>query len=271
MSASPTAVWTLKRLKEYARSHGVKEYSRFTSKSKEALVKVIKTYTTKAAEAAMPTVEQTDALKAQLQGIVQTKKFQRDLSLLYGMSDVETRRMGKLTAEIGVRREKDLVASLINSGLAEVDYNLNPLLKEVDVTIGGLCVSIKHKTISPGCRSYSGIKAIWSSTSSAIDRFMENFSPQCSIIVVQICPDSTVGYFTFVPAVVQKKFYDEYGKERFFKVGKGNIRGVEFDGRVFEKMAMDPLSLREEITLDMPEAKALDAIQARLEILNRNM
>ena len=86
-----------------------------------------------------------------------------------------------------------------------------------------------------------GVKAVWTVDASSAANFIENYTPKCHIILIQINWGFTRGGFSLIPLQVQKRVLNKLGKAKYLKLPKAgtNPRGVEFTREAIETMLAD--------------------------------
>jgi len=74
----------------------------------------------------------------------------------------------------------------------------------------------------------NGVKLIWTVDSQKAKEFLNNYYPQCDILLVQINWNNTGGFY-YIPLDTQKRIFDKIGREKYIKLPKSgtNPRGVE--------------------------------------------
>ena len=145
-------------------------------------------------------------------------------------------RGGKISPEVGVHRERAVIA-LLKKYFGEENVDDDPGQKpELDVRLFGLQISIKTITGDLG-----GIKASWSGDENTTDGFIETYAPSCDIILVQI-PDFKAGrhdgFFFLIPLSVQEEILGVLGNNGYLKKLRAgtNNRGIEFDREAMQRM-----------------------------------
>ncbi|MFQ3620384.1 MAG: ThaI family type II restriction endonuclease [Spirochaetales bacterium] len=167
-------------------------------------------------------------------------KIRRRLPYLFQIAELESSRAGKTGMEVGSARERIIVALLIYKfGETNVETEIPITEPEVDVRLYGMPVSVK--TISG--KSLGGVKLIWTVDSKKAVEFRDNYQPYCDILLVQINWND-VGGFYFIPLEVQKKIFNEIGRDGYIKLPKPgtNPRGVEITKEALSKLIGDSAS-----------------------------
>lgn len=129
-------------------------------------------------------------------------------------------------------------------GEENVETGISITEPEVDLRLFGQSVSIKTIT----GKVFSGVKLIWTVDTQKAREFRENYYPRCDILLVQVNWDSK-GAFYYLPLEVQKKVFEEIGREGYIKLPKPgtNPRGVEITKEALEAIVTDKESKATEI------------------------
>lgn len=160
-------------------------------------------------------------------------KIRERLPKLFRIAEIESSRAGKIGMEVGSLREKVIIALLIYKfGESNVNTHLPITEPETDVIVNGEPLSIK--TITKG----GGVKAVWTVDAQSATNFIQNYKPQCSIILIQIWWGSEKDSFFFIPLDIQKQVFSSLGREKYLKMPKPgtNPRGVEFSKDALREM-----------------------------------
>jgi len=172
-------------------------------------------------------------------------KIKRRLPYLFQLAELESSRAGKTGMEVGSVRERIIVALLIYKfGEANVETQIPITEPEVDAKLFGEPVSIK--TIAG--KSFGGVKLIWTVDAQKAKEFRDNYYPNCDILLVQINWNDTGGFY-YIPLEVQKKLFDEIGRQNYIKLPKPgtNPRGVEITKEALSTLVKNRESKRIEI------------------------
>ncbi len=152
-------------------------------------------------------------------------RIQRKLPYLFQLAELESSRAGKIGMEVGSVRERVIVALLIYKfGQVNVETEIPITEPEVDAKLFGEPVSIKTIT----GKGFAGVKLIWTVDAEKAREFRENYQPKCDILLVQINWNSNGGFY-YIPLEVQKRIFDEMGRQNYIKLPKPgtNPRSVE--------------------------------------------
>lgn len=163
------------------------------------------------------------------------EKIKKRLPYLFQIAEIESSRAGKIGMEVGSLRERMLVALLIHRfGEENVKTDIPITKAEVDVELFGEPISIKTIT----GKGFNGVKLIWTVDAQKAKEFRENYQPNCDILLIQI-NWGAVGGFYYVPVGVQKKIFQEMGRNRYIKLPKPgtNPRGAEITKEALTKIA----------------------------------
>ena len=156
----------------------------------------------------------------------------KHLKNLFQIAEIDSSRDGKIGMEVGVVREKIIVSLLIKVfGRKNVDTDIKTTESELDVKCFGEEISIKTIT------GFKGSKLSWTVDSNQAKKFVENYFPKCSIILVIIdWHDKTnKGGFYYIPQNTQIAILKRL-KNDYFKLPKEgtNSRGVEMSKKALE-------------------------------------
>ena len=152
-------------------------------------------------------------------------KIKSKLPRLFQIAQIEASRGGKTGMEVGVTREKILVALLISVfGAENVNTDVDTTRSEVDVYLHGKPISIKTVT-----GNGSGVKAVWTVDQRSARRFAETYKPECDLLLVTIMWEYKGGLF-YIPLEAQNDVLQSIGIAKYLKLPKvgTNPRGVEF-------------------------------------------
>ena len=154
-----------------------------------------------------------------------SERIKNKLPHLFKIAELESSRAGKIGMEVGSLRERIIVALLIYKfGEENVEVKVPITEPEVDVRLFGQPISIKTIT----GKSFSGVKLIWTVDAQKAKEFHQSYYPHCDILLVQI-DWNAVGGFYYISSEVQRRVFQEIGRERYIKLPKQgtNPRGVE--------------------------------------------
>lgn len=163
--------------------------------------------------------------------------IQQRLPYLFQLAELECSRAGKIGMQVGSLRENIIIALLIALfGKENVNTDIPITKPEVDVVVKGEPISIKTIT-----GSLSGVKLIWTVDAESALAFINEYSPSCDIILINIQWQST-GYFFYIPQEAQIEVFNRLRKERYLKLPKPgtNPRGVEITKEALIATIQDP-------------------------------
>ncbi|MFQ6127047.1 MAG: ThaI family type II restriction endonuclease [Candidatus Heimdallarchaeota archaeon] len=168
------------------------------------------------------------------------ERIKERLPYLFQLAELESSRAGRVGMEVGLPRERIIVALLIHKfGEANVETEIPITEPKVDVRLFGEPVSIKTKK----GRGFSGVKLSWTVDAQKARAFRETYYPHCDILLVQINWGST-GCFYYIPLEAQKTLFDRIGREGYIKLPKPgtNPRGVEITKEALSSLVEDEMS-----------------------------
>lgn len=118
---------------------------------------------------------------------------------------------------------------------------------EVDVKLFGEPVSIKTKKTKTG-KSFGGVKLTWTVDAEQAEEFLKSYCPRCDILFVHINWNAMGGFY-YIPLEVQKRLFDEIGRESYIRLPKHgtNSRGVEITKKALSSLVNDSMSRKIEI------------------------
>ena len=162
------------------------------------------------------------------------KKIKVKLPYLFQLAEIDNSRDGKLGMEIGSARERILIALLIYKFKEEnIKTDISITEKETDVIVFDQPISIKTITN----KKIVGVKLIWTVDAQKVLEFINNYSPECDILLVHINWRAKGGVY-LLSRDAQREILEKYGKEFYFKLPKKgtNPRGVEITNQAINKL-----------------------------------
>lgn len=168
------------------------------------------------------------------------EKIRKRLPYLIHLAELESSRAGRVGMEAGSLRERVIVALLIYKfGEDNVETEIPITEPEVDVRLFGQPVSIKTKR----GKGFSGVKLAWTVDAQKAREFRETYYPRCDMLFIQVAWDSAGGFY-YIPLEVQRKLFDEIGREKYIKLPKPgtNPRGVEITREALSRLAKDQMT-----------------------------
>ena len=201
--------------------------------------------------------------------------FENKMSLpklikLYHASQMEHKRNGRLTADVGMSREKDIIAYMKYILGETVNYKIDNE-KEEDVLCDGRKISIKHSSVKT--LSNASIKLQWTENKERQKQFIKTFKFTCDLLIVYVRFKETGGEIEILYCTVDilNELLDEFKetKEDVFKMRENsNGRGIEFSRNFFEAMIKN-CNYNVKIYFDDLEINNVDSITRRLNELNQ--
>jgi hypothetical protein len=180
-------------------------------------------------------------------------KIQSRLPYLFQLAELESSRAGKTGMEVGSVREKIIVALLIYKfGEQNVGTDIPITEPEVDVRLYGEPLSIKTIT----GKSLGGVKIIWTVDAQKALEFYNSYFPSCDILLIQINWNDKGGFF-YIPKEVQKRIFNQLGKENYLKLPKKgtNPRGIEITKEAIMNLIEDSGSKKIEINWEKTDIR----------------
>ena len=184
---------------------------------------------------------------------------------LYFMSHMEHQRNNRLTADVGMSREKDIIAYMKYILGDSVDYKIDNE-KEEDIICDGKKISIKHS--SAKSLNHASIKLQWTENKERQKKFIEKFKFTCDLMIIYVrfklsCGEIEVMYCKC--DVLNELFdYFKMNKKDTFKMRENsNGRGIEFNRFFFEAM-IKKCDYNVKISFSKLPFKNIDSITRRL-------
>ena len=162
------------------------------------------------------------------------KKIKEKLPKFFQIAEIENSKNNKIGMEVGVAREKIVIAFLIYElGEENVNTKIPINKKEVDVIVFNKPISIKTilgKTIK-------NIKLIWTVDYKKAVDFVQNYKCKADMLLIHVNWGGEGGLF-FVKKEIQNNFLERCGKENFFILPKKgtNSRGIEIRKEILKKI-----------------------------------
>jgi hypothetical protein len=180
-------------------------------------------------------------------------KIQSRLPYLFQLAELESSRAEKTGMEVGSVREKIIVALLIYKfGEQNVGTDIPITEPEVDVRLYGEPLSIKTIT----GKSLGGVKIIWTVDAQKALEFYNSYFPNCDILLIQINWNDKGGFY-YIPKEVQKRIFNQLGKENYLKLPKKgtNPRGIEITKEAIMNLIDDSGSKKIEINWEKTDTR----------------
>jgi hypothetical protein len=180
------------------------------------------------------------------------KKIKEKLPYLFQLAEIDNSRDGKLGMEIGSARERIVIALIIYKfGEENTKTNVAITKSETDVIVFDEPISIKTVTN----KKVVGVKLIWTVDAQKAIEFINNYSPECDILLVHINWGGR-GAMYLLSKEAQKEVLKQHGKEFYFKLPKAgtNPRGVEISNKAINKLVEHPTTKKIEIDWNRDES-----------------
>lgn len=165
-------------------------------------------------------------------------KIKEKLPYLFQLAEIDNSRDGKLGMEIGSARERIIIALLIfKFGENDINTDIAITEKETDVIVFDEPISIKTITN----KKIIGVKLIWTVDSDKVLKFINNYFPECDILLVHINWQAKGGMY-LISKESQQEVLQNFGKNFYFKLPKKgtNPRGVEITNQAINKLVKHP-------------------------------
>lgn len=180
------------------------------------------------------------------------KKIKGKLPFLFQLAERDNSRDGKLGMEIGCARERIVIALLIYKfGEENIKTNIAITKSETDVIVFDKPISIKTVTN----KKVGGVKLIWTVDAEKALEFINNYSPECDILLVHINWGGK-GALYLLSKEGQQELLAKHGREFYFKLPKKgtNPRGVEITNEAVNKLVQHPTTKKIEINWKRDES-----------------
>jgi len=166
-------------------------------------------------------------------------KIESKLPRLFQIAQIEASRGGKTGMEVGVTREKILVALLISIyGGENVNTDVDTTKSEIDAYLFNKPISIKTVT-----GNGTGVKAVWTVDQDSARRFADTYKPECDILLTTIKWGHSGGLH-YIPIEAQTDVLQSMRIDDYLKLPKAgtNPRGVEFSAQGMSLLMSHQLS-----------------------------
>ena len=145
-------------------------------------------------------------------------EIQQKLPQLFHIAALECSRAGKIGMEVGVLRERILVALLIYKlGESQVNTDIPTTTTEIDLEVAGAGVSIK--TLSG--KKLTGVKVKWTVDPQSAEALRKAYRPSCHMILVHIHWQETTPIY-FIPQATQLEVFHHIGPRAYTRPPKLN-------------------------------------------------
>ncbi len=197
-------------------------------------------------------------------------RIQERLPLLFQIAEIECTRGKRVGMEVGVVRERILIALLIYKFGEENIEVQTTTYPEVDIRLFGEAVSVKTAKM-PSQRKLGAVKLKWTVNGIKANEFLNNYSPSCDLLMAQIRWNKSAGGLYYIPKEVQEKVFEDIGREEYIKLPKSgtNPRGIELTSEALSRMVQDnrvrhlPISWRKRRTTYNPYQRWRKCWEAR--------
>jgi hypothetical protein len=162
------------------------------------------------------------------------EKIQEKLPTLFQLAELDSQRDGKLGMEIGLARERIIIALLIYQfGEENIVTNIPIVENGIDVILFKEPISIKTVT----SKKIVGVKLIWTVDAKKALEFIDTYKAEYDMLFVHINWNGNGGMY-LIPKEVQNEILNQNGREFYFKLPKQgtNPRGVEVTNEAIKKL-----------------------------------
>lgn len=171
---------------------------------------------------------------------------QRELVSLYADSQQECQRNKKLGMEVGMSREKDLIAIMKEYLGDEVEFSINNHCCE-DVLVLNQKISIKHCSVK---RGKGLIKIKWTSDNTQaanyINNVLDNVDEHCHHMIIVYISQPTIEIVGISRTTIANAI-KELQQDAFVSRTGTNNRGIEYSKKMMDRMLQQPYFV---ITID---------------------
>lgn len=167
-------------------------------------------------------------------------KVESKLPRLFQIAQIESSRGGRTGMEVGVTRERILIALLLSIyGKENINSDIDTTESEIDVYLFEKPISIKTVT-----GNGNGVKAVWTVDQDSAKRFAETYRPKCDILLA-IIKWGKFGGLYYIPLEGQTDVLQDLGIENYLKLPKAgtNPRGVEFSADGIKRLIEHKLTM----------------------------
>tara|TARA_Y100000590_G_C15664876_1_gene994076 strand:+ start:1103 stop:1750 length:648 start_codon:yes stop_codon:yes gene_type:complete len=182
------------------------------------------------------------------------KEIQEKLPRLFKIAEIECSRAGKIGMEVGSMREKIIIAMFIHY------FGSNNVNSDIPITQSEIDVSVMDENISIKTISKTGaVKVVWTVDALKAKIFVDNYTPSCNILLVDINWGKEQDSIFYIPLIVQQKLLETIGRHNYLNTPKAgtNPRGVEFRRNTLKSLMNDkdtfklPISWNLDNTVDV--------------------
>jgi hypothetical protein len=156
-----------------------------------------------------------------------------NLPRLFKKAEIESMRGGKIGMEVGVLRERILIALLLKSfGEENVKFDFSSTDNSKDTQVFDDILSIKTFMNN----GYGGVKVFWASDNKTVKNAVDNYIPQNHILISNINWGTKNGGLYLISLNTQLKIFNTIGVENYLKINNGNNRGISIQTEVLKTL-----------------------------------
>lgn len=156
-----------------------------------------------------------------------------NLPKLFKKAEIESMRGGKIGMEVGVLRERILVALLLKSfGEKNVKFDFSSTDNSKDTQVFGDILSIKTFMNN----GYGGIKVFWASDNQSVMNAINRYTPQNHLLISNINWGTQNGGLYLINLETQTEIFNTIGVEKYLKINNGNNRGISIQTEVLKTL-----------------------------------
>jgi len=237
--------------------------SGYSSKNKDDLIKLLEEYDKPVEESST-----IDASLNKIKEVLENPQAQKELLYLYRISQGEYTFRGTTGSEIGISREKDLVAVLKYYLGNDIDVSIHNKLEE-DFLMYTDKISVKHATLDKN--KEIAIKAKWTAdakkAAEAITKFINKRNNINMLIVVFDMVNNQIIIHCIKYNIINE-LIAIHGKLAFNSSTGTNNRGIEYSKKI-----VDEFCKKSYFTITIPNANIktdiIDPIQRRCDLLTK--
>lgn len=162
-----------------------------------------------------------------------TSLVKNNLPKLFKKAEIESMRGGKIGMEVGVLRERILIALLLKSfGDKNVKFDFSSTDNSKDTQVFDDVLSIKTFMNN----GYGGIKVFWASDNKTVMNAVSNYVPQNHLLISNINWGTKNGGLYLIDLETQIEIFNNIGVEKYLKINNGNNRGISIQTEVLKTL-----------------------------------
>lgn len=162
-----------------------------------------------------------------------TSLVKNNLPKLFKKAEIESMRGGKIGMEVGVLRERILIALLLKSfGDKNVKFDFSSTDNSKDTQVFDDVLSIKTFMNN----GYGGIKVFWASDNKTVRNAVSNYVPQNHLLISNINWGTKNGGLYLIDLETQLEIFNNIGVEKYLKINNGNNRGISIQTEVLKTL-----------------------------------